>query len=97
MTQKVIGGHGDDHEGTSVPNIYAIGDILHVRHSLLKMNYCRQNSSQEWGQYYCKRIIFGVYDILQNMTFQQVSVDLILRISESTYLSSYIFYIWRCT
>lgn len=41
-TQKVFGGHSDDHERTSVANIYAIGDILHVSNSLLKLNY--------WGQ-----------------------------------------------
>ncbi|XP_061197566.1 thioredoxin reductase 2, mitochondrial-like [Saccostrea echinata] len=33
-TQKVIGDHGEDHERTSVPNIYAIGDILHKRPEL---------------------------------------------------------------
>lgn len=33
-TQKVFGGHSDDHERTSVANIYAIGDILHNRPEL---------------------------------------------------------------
>ena len=26
----VVGGHSDDHERTSVPNVYAVGDVLKV-------------------------------------------------------------------
>ena len=29
-SQKIIGNHDNDHEKSSVPNIYAIGDVLHV-------------------------------------------------------------------
>ncbi|XP_048761700.2 thioredoxin reductase 2, mitochondrial-like isoform X2 [Ostrea edulis] len=32
--QKIIGDHDNDHERTNVPNIYAIGDILHRRPEL---------------------------------------------------------------
>lgn len=30
-TQKIVGGYGQDQERTSVPNVYAIGDVLHGR------------------------------------------------------------------
>ncbi|XP_046559567.1 thioredoxin reductase 2, mitochondrial-like [Haliotis rubra] len=33
-TNKIIGGHGGDHERTSVDNIYGIGDVLHERPEL---------------------------------------------------------------
>ena len=29
-TKKIIGNHDHDRERSSVPNIYAIGDVLHV-------------------------------------------------------------------
>jgi pyruvate/2-oxoglutarate dehydrogenase complex dihydrolipoamide dehydrogenase (E3) component len=34
----VVGGHGGDHEKSSVSHIYAIGDILKVLYSLCKAN-----------------------------------------------------------
>jgi pyruvate/2-oxoglutarate dehydrogenase complex dihydrolipoamide dehydrogenase (E3) component len=30
QTKKIIGNHDHDRERSSVPNIYAIGDVLHV-------------------------------------------------------------------
>ncbi|XP_071110707.1 thioredoxin reductase 2, mitochondrial-like isoform X1 [Haliotis cracherodii] len=33
-TNKILGGHGGDHERTSVNNIYGIGDVLHERPEL---------------------------------------------------------------
>lgn len=33
-TQKIVGGYGQDQERTSVPNMYAIGDVLHGRPEL---------------------------------------------------------------
>ena len=39
-TNKVIGGHEGDNERSSAPNIYAIGDILHVG----ILTFCRNHS-----------------------------------------------------
>lgn len=35
LSGKVIGGFENDNEKSSVPNIYAIGDVLHVIQSIL--------------------------------------------------------------
>lgn len=52
---------------------------------------------QNAAMMYIKRILFAVYDTSRNLFLQQVSVNLIKRISECTCLPSYIIYIWRCT
>ena len=61
-TNKVIGGHEGDNERSSAPNIYAIGDILHVG----ILTFCRNHS---W-LFLQDSISFKMYILLSDSSFK---------------------------
>ena len=51
--------------------------------------HCDIDHVDNVNKIYCKRVIFGVYDIWRKLVFEQVGVDLNQRIPECDYSYTY--------